>query len=321
MGHATESLLIFIGFIIALGFLWAFTGGPDRAISQQGWFLNSPFVSDGAPVNDIPSVYIPDGGSSSEPRDTPQVEEEKKSFFDFITNFNAGTGASKEEASPYQGQITLSVSGAKQSDEKREYITLKTSRNLDKPLTISGWRIESSATGAGTTIGQAAHLPFFGGVSTELPISIGKNTTVFLITGRSPNGVSFRVNQCTGYFAQFQEITPRLKSSCPKPVDELFENSSVDFVPSDACIDFVENIRQCTFTQTEVPGNIGSGCRSFILETLTYNGCIESHKNDVGFYEDEWYVYLNHDQELWKNSRERIRLLDENGKVVDAITY
>lgn len=317
-----KELLLFFVFIIGLGIVWAYTGGPDRAISRDGWFISPLVNTDNPRASNVPYVPIP--GRDDTPREeTPDApkEEERGGLFDFLTRFRAGVGASQEEASPYAGMVELSQGRARSTTSDEEYIILRTDRNLETPLTISGWRIESSATGQGVDLPQGVSLPFLGQVNVELPISVSKDMTVYLITGRSPVGVSFRTNLCTGYFAQFQDYTPRLKEECPRPEDELYESASVQFVPNEACVNFVDRIDRCTFTQTAIPVAVGNQCQSFILETLSYSGCIEEHRRESNFYKNEWYVYLSRDQELWRNSPERIVLLDENGKVVDALTY
>ena len=186
----------------------------------------------------------------------------------------------------------------------------------------------SGASRTVVKIGEAAVIPFLGQVNVETPITVGGNTIVYVVTGRSPNGTSFRLSKCTGYFEQFQDFAPSLPTQCPLPEDELFNRPGSNSY-NDTCINFVEGLGRCTFNIGALPPLIGSQCQNFILNTLSYNGCISAHKNDPDFYRNEWRVYLGRDQELWKNetgsswqnAREEIRLLDENGKVVDVVSY
>lgn len=318
-----KELVIFILFIIALGVIWAMTGGPDRATSRDGWFLSPSFNPGDWQSSGLPYVELGVPASTERPQETrPSTERERAgSMWDFLTRFRAGTGEIEEEDSPYRGTVSLSIGNARSSDVHNEYMIIRTNRDLATPITISGWRLESTVSGLGATIGQGALLPFVGQVNTELPISVGANMTLYVSTGRSPVGVSFRTNMCTGYFSQFQSFNPRLSASCPRPSDELYRSAGAHFVPNEECVRFVERIPRCTFTQTAIPGAVGSQCQTFILERLTYNGCITNHKDTAGFYGDEWRIYLSRDQTLWRSSTERIRLLDEHGKVVDSVTY
>ena len=61
--------------------------------------------------------------------------------------------------------------------------------------------------------------------------------------------------------------------------------------------------------------------RSAIIEEINYNACIDKHKDDSNFIENEWYLYLKREFELWRRERELIVLFDNSGKVVDHITY
>lgn len=321
-GAAGSDLILFIFFLIVLGIVWALTGGPDRSISREGPFLNPPFPLGDGSAYSVPGVNIPAVDENRGTRRGEQVrDDEQNTFTNIIARIRGTIGVSPNETSPYAGAIELSRGDTRSNDPANEYVTLKTSRDLEGRITISDWRIESAITLAGTVIGDATGLPFSGRVNTESPVSIGPDTTVYVITGRSPIGTSFRTNICTGYFEQFQDFSPRLDRECPLPTDELTTSIHADFIPNDECIDYVEDIDQCELILTSVPVQVGSACQNFIFEALTYNGCVEAHRNDANFYNTEWYIYLDRDQELWKSSREQIHLLDENGLVVDVLTY
>jgi len=317
-GAAGNDFFFFIFFIIVLGIVWGLTGGPDRSISREGPFLNPPFpLGDGTAYN-VPGVSIPSVNTSEQ---AGSQREDSGGISGIISRIRGGVSNSSEKQSPYAGMVSLSVGRAKDSDENKEYVTLKTSKSVEGRITISDWRIESTVSLIGTTLGGAAYLPYSGQVNQETPLALGPNTTVYVVSGRSPIGASFRVNSCTGYFAQFQEFNPDLKKECPSAEIELETSINADFVPNESCLNFVEDIDRCELTLTSVPVEVGGACQDFIFNELTYNGCVQSHKSDPDFYKNEWRVYLDRDQELWKSSNERIRLLDENGLVVDAITY
>lgn len=322
-GAAGGDLILFIFFIIVLGIVWAVTGGPDRAISREGPFLNPPFPLGSGTAYGVPSVTIPSAGDF-ESRNNTTSSGDSSFLSDLISSFRAGGDiAANEEKSPYAEHVSLSISNARNTDANKEYVTIKTSRNLSGTLTISDWRIESSVSTLGSKLGGAAYLPFSGQVNTELPVAIGPDTTVYVTTGRAPIGASFRTNTCTGYFAQFQDFEPRLRLDCPLPEDELAAKiqSGSGFIPSDACIDYVDGLRRCIFTTGGIPQTAGALCQDFVLNDLTYSGCVQLHKNDADFYKNEWRVYLDRDQELWKSKGDRIRLLDEQGKVIDVVSY
>jgi hypothetical protein len=313
-------LLLFIFFLIVLGVIWAMTGGPSRDISRAGPFLNLPFPLGSGTAYSVPTVPIPStpqsagdsGGGSATTNET---------LSDIIARLRGNAGGSKT-VSPYAASTTLSTSNARNTDPKTEYVTIKFSKDTAGQRAISNWRIESAVSSLGAMLGPASYLPYTNTGSSEVPVSVGANATIYVITGRSPLGESFRKNLCTGYFTNSQTYTPSLAQECPRPEDELKRTVSVGFIPSDPCVNYIKTIAACQLVNTvKIPANAGDQCSNFITTTLTYNGCVNAHKNDAGFYKNEWYIYLDRDQELWKNQNEQIRLLDENGKVVASVSY
>lgn len=316
-GVAGNDLIFFIFFIIVLGIVWGLTGGPDRAISRAGPFLNPPFPLGSGTAYTVPGVSVPSadetkgrGGSGG-------------GLISNITSRFRGAGGTtfSEAVSPYAGMVTLSVGGAQSGDANREYVILKTNGSVPGRLTISDWRVESTVSLTGSAIGTAASLPRVGEIQAESPVAIGPNVTVYLVTGHPPIGASFRVNACSGYLGQFQEFSPGLQKECPFPTDELNRVTPAEVPPNAACTNFVRTLDRCTFTQSGIPSGAGDACRAFVLNDLTYNGCVAAHSADVSFYRDEWHIYFDLDQALWRGSNERIRLVDENGLVIDTVTY
>ncbi len=324
--EAGRDFLLFITFIVILGIAWYVTGGPSRTISHQGWFLNPSAPLGSGQGYNIPSIPIPSGGDSGaagsgSSGNASEPQANAPSIWDYFFNYRAGVGVSATPAtSPYAQYIYLEQGQSQSSDPAFEYIVIRSSQDLKTSLTISGWTLESAIAGIKVTIGSAAQVPFLGQVNSKGPISIGPGTAIVVTTGRSPNGTSFRLNECTGYFEQFQDFRPSLPKECPRPEDEMLRYPET-LAGNDACQEFIQTIPQCILTVTSIPGNIGSGCQNFILTVLSYNGCIAAHKNDPDFYRNSWRVFLERDQELWKNTHDAIRLLDENGKLVAQVSY
>lgn len=325
--NAGGTLFVIVIFIVALGFVWVYTGGPGRAANtSSGPFLGAPAPegtsstpSEQPPANQSGGyeAYASKLSSFKEPAGSGSSAQ-TKSLLDYYST--SKTGEPNAGDSPYKSDVTLSKGNAREIDPQTEYITIKTTRQMKTPVTITNWTLEAVSTGVKVKIGEASQLPFLGAVSTLGPITIPAGSIVYVNTGRSPNGTSFRINQCTGYFAQFQNFEPYLPGECPTPADEmlLFPQKVLG---NDQCVEFVQRLPACTFQVMTIPGAIGSSCQDFILNQLSYNGCITTHRYDPEFYKPEWRVFLNRTQELWKKANERIRLLDENGKLVAELTY
>lgn len=318
---ALGTFLFFIIFLVALGGLWVATGGPARTISHGSPFLKPP-TTPGVALNG----NITTGGSIVEDTNyssgsgSSNAGGNSSSLLDYFFNFRSGSTSGAQATSPYASQIRLSRGTADSADPQSEYIMISTSRDLEKPITITGWALQSQINGIKAPIGSGAQIPISGQVNNDTPITLGPDNTVYVTTGRSPNGGSFRTNMCTGYFEQYQDYSPRLRNDCPDPRDEALRHPEKT-AGNTECIDFVDRLHSCELFTDTIPSSVGSGCQNFIQNDLTYNGCVSAHRNDPDFYANEWRVYLNRQQELWQNNHDQIRLLDENGNLIASLSY
>lgn len=330
MGSAKGDLMVVILLLIALGIGWYATGGPSRPISHSGGLFSAPWpIGNGGNAYVVPQVPLPtdeDFARAQAEADnyTPSegsTNNSSASIFDRFLGYRPGFSTSPDPAtSPYASQIRLSSNGATASDPRQEYITISTQGSISSGITITGWSLESASSHLKVTIGSAASVPALGNLNTEAPVTITSGSVVYVTTGPSPSGSSFRTNKCTGYFEQFQDFTPRLATECPRPQDEMLLYPA-QTANNPACESYVKGLQQCTLTVNAIPGNLGTSCQDFILNNLSYNGCIMAHKNDPDFSKNEWRIFINRQQELWKNTHDRILLLDENGKLVASVSY
>lgn len=301
-----QDLLIVILLMAALGVAWYYTGGTANNLARTGPLFEVPKIGEGGvPVFSVPGVELGDAGKPLKEPDTTS-----------ITNY---LGTFTEERSPYAAYVSLEEGNAK-SQLESEYVTLRVASNAPQKIVVSGWRLDSTASGTTVSLPLGAELPFLGGVNAAQPVTLSAGQAAHLVTGRSPHGTSFRTNMCTGYFEQFQNFTPPLSLECPSPLAELETYFSPGSL-TDECYDIVRSLSRCTLVIQSIPGSAGSACEQFITSTLSYNGCITKHKGEAKFYRDTWYLYFNRDRELWRTRSERIRLLDESGKVVDVVSY
>ncbi|XKT75320.1 MAG: hypothetical protein ACJKSS_00825 [Patescibacteria group bacterium UBA2103] len=319
-GGGFGDALVVIGIFILIFFVWVASGGPNKPISQGGFFLTSPKpISTGeatgtgalldyrAPRSLLPRVQSPTRTDSPDDRkDQEETEKEVGSL----------------ERSEYRGIVSFSrsTSGARKVDAKNENLRISVSKRAESPVNVSGWKVVSAITGKNAVIPLGTELPLSGIISEQELLELNPGDDAYIITGRSPIGASFRINSCLGYFGQYQSFTPTLKNSCPLPEDELKEFSGIDFYRDTTCENFVEDIPRCSIA-TSIPAYVSDSCRAFVESSLNYNGCVRLHQNDEDFFDDEWRIYLGRSSELWKESREVIRLYDASGKLVDQISY
>ena len=315
VGLAVCALAIFILF-------WVLTGGFSRALAivrgldnplsafsgtSTGSTLRLPWqpetVVPGADLSDLS-----DGNSDKEftPEEKNKQAQEAKTF---------GT------PSPYRGQITFTGHDFGESNQNAEYLQLQANYRNTAPVTLSCWTIQSAVSGSRISIPQAAS-PFISGVlNNVIPVTLGASEYATIVSGPSPVGVSFRENTCTGYLAELQTFAPNLEIACPAGGGELPVNTENIQIYGEACIDYVKNIPQCHFPGTNQSANVSNACKEFAANVLSYNGCVNRHKGDAGFATKSWRLYFASGVELWGNSHDVIRLLDDHGRTVDVLTY
>ncbi|MEK7079873.1 MAG: lamin tail domain-containing protein [Patescibacteria group bacterium] len=313
----------FVGVLFFFFLIWFVGGGPTRPISFSG-----PYITPVTDVNQTQQGYgstnnwFTGGGTGSGSTATAKTptevrsgllnaEQELRRLQGVVTDLNAFG-----EPSPYKGMVKISGVSAGQT-AKEEYLTLQVSGT--QSVTITGWKLKSSATGKSATIPDGTELPK-SGINTTGPLVLSPGDQVIIATGDSPIGVSFRENMCVGYFGQRQTFYPSLWSSCPSALTEFNRYYPGNKLKDDACYTYVSSLPTCT-TVTDPPTTVNRTCESFVDEYLDYNGCVWAHRYEVEFKQNRYRVFLEHGSKLWKSSREAIKLLDQNGKTVDLYTY
>jgi len=317
--NAMGDLKFLIMAIIGLFIVWIAVG--SRGGIGDGPFLRPPApLSTGETYGTTRNVNVTIGQGSSFSVGGEASEEIENVGID-LRNLKGELQRIQNSAdSKYKGLVEISRhSGAKQTNVDKEIIELKVSRNATEKIPITNWRLQSGVSGAGDSIDKGSYLPYSAQVNSKVFIFVEAGDKIIISTGRSPIGTSFRQNKCTGYFEQFQDFNPSIRKICPKPIDDL-PNVGVGNT-AERCIDFVERLPKCELYLGEVPLNVGGSCQNYITSKINYNNCVDNHKDDSDFYLGEWRVFLGRNDELWRSQKEIIKLIDHEGKVVDAITY
>ncbi|MDP6387916.1 MAG: hypothetical protein QGG63_01410 [Candidatus Pacebacteria bacterium] len=302
---AKGDLILVILIITGLGIVWLFTGGPERERLDTGIFLKPP------PPLGSGEKYGKFGVSIEKVRNNlDEVSEELEDI------------QARGEFSKYEDKITIGkkASGPKKDSAQEEYVILSASRRNAENISITGWKLESMISKKKMVIGGAVEVFRSGVINAEPPISLKAGEEVIISTGRSPIGASFKMNKCVGYFEQFQDFSPSLRKNCPSPLDEF--DKFANMPPSDfTCKDIVKSLSWCEMPIDALPLGTTNSCSEFISKNINYTGCVKNHRNDLDFIGDEWRVFLGRSGEIWREKREIIRLLDNEGKIVDIYTY
>lgn len=195
----------------------------------------------------------------------------------------------------------------------KEYLVF-IARPLDrKLLNVSGIKIENKS-GEIETIGNASGDFLQAKVNQNEPIVISENTTITISSGKSPVGVSFRENICSGFLNQYQTFTPPLPENCPSALS-IMRNSGITL--SSSCEEYLKTMPNCTITET-FPESVSDDCRKLVKESINYNQCVLVTKNSTSFQLNSYRVYLNRESEFFQNTQDLIKMIDQSGKVVES---
>lgn len=345
--NAIDHVKWLFGGLAILIFLWFYTGGYNRANTRAPLLL--------PPTALLGEGYVTHNNTTYRATET---ENTRRSFFGFVPNTikltpdgasnttqtessynNPNTVTQKGDTGPiytiektdvaikdnietsrYVKEVSIeNYSGVGSTDPAKEYITIRAAKSNTKKIPLTGWKLKSGVYGNGYDIvDKGSYLPYLGSINTEQVIELAPGERAIIVTGRSPTGVSFRENLCTGYFEQHQDFRPSLSLQCPAIRDE--------FIPADPhgfdnyCLDTLDRIPRCQVF-TKFTTALTPECQRFIVNYNNYTGCVNLHKNEPGFYSSTWRVFLGQSKSLWHTKREIIELIDPAGKIVDTVSF
>ena len=309
----------FIGVFVFIFLIWIATGGPTHPIAFSGPTLAAPRELGGGTYLSFPRASFGFGGTT--------ISLPGSSHGSSLTGTqgslpNLPSGSTFGEVSPYRGIVSMNhyVSGAGSIDPKNEYIELAVAQNATVPVDISGWTIKSDATGSAMIIPKGTEVPSSGTINAAQDIILTAGVRALLISGQSPIGASFRENKCIGYFSTFQKFSPTLPQNCPTPSSEMPSFYGTGYIRDAVCIEYVNKLSRCQVALTP-PAGTTSACQSFVVKYLNYNGCVSAHQSDADFAGDTWHIYLGRSNTMWRTQHEVVKLLDKDGKTVDAFSY
>jgi len=228
--------------------------------------------------------------------------------------------------SPASGLVTISKRGDSLStaDINYEYIIITANADNAQPVNISNWSLQSMISDEWIGLPQGVDSYVAGEVNEVGDIYLRPGEEAIVATKKSPVGVSFRVNQCSGYLSSTQTFEPAISKQCVDPKDIVPATIENLKLYGDECVTFAQNLNRCTYVTSSTRGydTLSPACLAYIQPRLTYNYCVEQHVHDADFYKaKEWRIFLNQDHILWRENYEVIRLLDEQFRTIDVITY
>ena len=215
-------------------------------------------------------------------------------------------GSSGNIAAPQpMPQITISAASVYPNNPATEYITLQNNDYENKQKAdISGLKLKNGANMI-ATIGRDEY-----GNS----IALGYGESAAIVTGTSPLGKNFKINKCSGYLNQQNNISPG-----------IYGCSSLSSLPlprnlNSKCLNYIGGLG-CSSPNINFNTGIDNDCIAFITQHASYAGCVADHGKDSDFDKHEWRIYLGRGEEMWANRNETIQLLDSSGKVITQTSY
>ncbi len=331
-----SEFLFFLAMMVFFFVLWLAGGGPAQPISFAGPYITPITGVDqeqqGYGNSWVPNIKMNVTGT------LPGVKyQEYRGNLSSIQNqlsdlqIEAKKQALWSTPSPLRGVVRITGGNFSSTNPDQEYVTIQVSQSAPAPVTITGWRLQSLASDKGATIGRGTKTPSTGTVNGNAPIVLAPGERAYIVTGESPIGASFAENVCTGYLESSQDFYPPLAKRCPAPSEEFDRHFAGNPYKDSACYNLIRNTSTCLVPDDR--RSLSGNCLSLIDTYLTYNGCVASHQYDAYFSSDSWRIYLNRTEltrkndstrtygDLWKETRDGIKLLDANGLTVDLYTY
>ncbi len=180
----------------------------------------------------------------------------------------------------------------------------------NESVNITGWTVKSNK--GSFTVPQAQEVYSFGGSERNISLLPGDKANFYPTDG--PKG-NFRLNKCMGYIEELSPFAPPLPKTCPY----VSRSEIINF--SGACQEYILSLRSCQEPAANPPIPLNDyACRDF-LRKLNYVGCVEKYKKDKDFLSNDWRVWIGDQLNIFDPLHDKVRLLDQNGKVIDEYTY
>ena len=224
------------------------------------------------------------------------------------------------QVSPNFGKIKISNVSYRGSGNKSQYEKLSiTNQGPDAQIEVTGWRVVINRSNFSFVIPTGANILDPRSTLGYDRIALRRGGSVEIYVGkRSPVGVNFQENLCTGYMSNLFESYDSIGGygSCPLPDKSEYERFSV------TCRTYVRGISSCRIPQLEYYKFINeSECRDFIIKNYNYQACVARSKDKMEFYSGKWKVYLGRGEEIMDDLNDTIFLYDSQGLLVDKYKY
>jgi len=287
-----------------------FQGAPQERIfsnNSNSGFLGFKYT---APLTPTTPSYI------SSPADV--ISSPSTQIPDYLIPY----GYTRAQLSSYFQKIRISSAYASYYSDYPSQFQLYAYLPNNEKIDITGWNIKTNHGGFIMPQAVNVYAPSgFYGPSPEEDIIISGNANISIYTNKSPIGVNFRLNKCTGYLSNSHTFNPPIFQTCP-----TVSRSEVSYL-SGQCQSYIFSLGSCQEPSISIynsfPGNDeGNACRQF-LSKINAITCFQKYHGDADFLSNEWRIWINWTglNNILDSQHDTVRLLDKNGLLVDQYIY
>ncbi|MDP3729597.1 MAG: hypothetical protein Q8R26_02515 [bacterium] len=189
-------------------------------------------------------------------------------------------------------------------------IVLTSNLSSQQAVDVTGWTIKTD--GGTYRIPQAQEVPSFNRILSN--IRLLSRDTLTISSGRAIDG-NFRLNKCTGYMEVSSNFIPALPLQCPNISYEERDSLTAQ------CDNYMRSLSACEVPSSSPPIRSDDYACFDLLRTMNYNGCVAKFRNDSDFFNNEWRVWADNGISSLHPNHDNVRLIDNNGTIVDTYKY
>ncbi len=266
--------------IVIFFFAWLVTGGPTDSRSRAGILLNPPSpLGSGEPYGAVPNVL---------------------------------QQAVRTLPSPASRRIVLStgvLAGTR--------LLFLTPSATTSSIGISDWRLVNGR-GAVAQIPLGTERMVQGVLASGTPITLARREQAILGEASSPVGVSFKLDKCSGFLADFQNFTPPLSKTCPSP--RALADRALSSPQDEACARYVANLPSCSTGGAAGLSTLSPSCRNYVGSVVNQRSCTKLFGKDYDFSYPEWRVYLGK-QGFLSAVHDTIYFYDADNREISSVNW
>jgi len=249
--------------------------------------------------------------SSSSPTPYQEVTPNQGNDSNDYDSYIAYDNPKESPISPYHDQIKIYTVRKERRDDPG-YIKLRI--NTKEKINLTGFVLK---TRHGEFVIPRG-VEKYKSSQTKRNIIIEENFYIYIVSEKSPlRADAFRINNCFGYLAKYDEIYPKTSCSYSDIKPEKEDLYSLHPICQEYILDLgryeIPNYSNNLSIATK------SSCVKYLNDNFNYSGCYSNNNKNEDFFKNSWYIYTS--SNLIEPLHDIIYLYDQNGWLVDTYSY